>query len=99
MSNVRRFMHTPAITNLWISAEHWPEEQWTPADAIVDIKATLHDGTSWVVTVCTFAHVNTLTSQWAKSGECLNGQYLWAANLILATSTSRSAIEAALEDL
>ena len=92
-------MNIPRLSDLWISAEHWVKGQWNPIDDIVDIKATLQDGTSWVATVCSYKHVETLRSKWSESGECLNGQYVWASNLILAVDTSRQTIEAMLTNL
>jgi len=87
------------IENIWISAEHWAECEWNPDDEIVDVIVTLADGSRWVATVCSFKHVQTLTSRWSNSGECLGGRYLWAKNLILVTSTSRSTIEETMFDL
>jgi len=92
-------MNVGTIKLLWISAEHWAENQWTPDDDIVDIKVTLQDETCWIATVCSFQHVNTLKLKWSESGECLSGRYLWAANLILAADTSRSTIETMLQNL
>jgi hypothetical protein len=92
-------MSTPRTFDLWISAEHWVKGQWNPIDDVVDIKATLQDGTAWVATVCSYKHVETLRSKWSESGECLRGQYVWASNLILAVDTSRQTIEATLADL
>jgi len=92
-------MSTSRLFDLWISAEHWVKGQWNPTDDIVDIRATLQDGTGWVASVCSYKHVETLRSKWSASGDCLKGQYVWAANLILAIDTSRPTIEAMLKDL
>ena len=68
---------------LWIEAEEWPAGEWTPADAVTDAIVTLDDGTRWVASFCSFAHLATLRANCAESGENLGGKYLWASDLIL----------------
>ncbi|WP_090446051.1 hypothetical protein [Duganella sp. CF458] len=92
-------MSTVKIDNIWIDAEHWAEGEWRPDDEIVDVLVTLIDGSRWEATTCSFKHVQTLTSRWSRSGECLGGRYFWAKNLILVTDTSRTTIEQTILDL
>ncbi len=92
-------MFTAKIDNIWIDAEHWIEGEWRPDDEVVDVIVTLEDGSRWEATVCSFMHVQTLTLKWSSSGECLNGRYFWAKNLILVTDTSRTTIEQTMLDL
>ena len=84
---------------VWIEAEEWAPGQWTPRDDVTDAIVTLADGTRWVATFCAFDHVSGLRGNCAQNGECLNGKYLWASDLILIDDTSRASIEAAVRDL
>ena len=84
---------------LWIEAEEWPAGEWTPADAVTDAVVTLDDGTRWVGSCCSFAHLATLRANCAETGENLGGKYLWASDLILVDDTSRASLEAVVRDL
>jgi hypothetical protein len=84
---------------LWIEAEEWPAGEWEPADSVTDVVATLGDGSRWVATCCTFAHLETLRRNCAESGENLGGKYLWASDLVLVDDTSRASLAAVVSDL
>lgn len=84
---------------LWIEAEEWPPGEWAPADAVTDALVTLADGSRWVASCCSFAHLDTLRRNCAESGENLDGKYLWASDLILVDDTSRASLEAVVRDL
>jgi hypothetical protein len=92
-------MSSTNFGTIWIDAEHWAEGEWDPANEIVDVTVTLTDGSRWAATACSFKHVQTLTSRWSHSGECLGGGYLWAKNLILVKDTSRASLEETMMDL
>lgn len=84
---------------LWIEAEEWAPGEWNPADDVTDAVVTLADGSRWVASFCTFAHLATLRANCAESGECLGGKYLWASDLVLVDDTSRPSLEAVVTDL
>ncbi len=84
---------------LWIEAEEWEAGEWQPADSVTDAIVTLADGTQWVATMCSFAHVASLRARCGENGECLSGKYLWASDLILIDETSRASIDAVVRDL
>ena len=84
---------------VWIEAEHWAPGEWQPANDVTDAIVTLPDGSRWSGTFCAFAHVDQLRANWAASGECLGGKYLWVSDLILIDDTSRASIEAVVRDL
>jgi hypothetical protein len=84
---------------LWIEAEEWPAGEWVPGDAVTDVVATLDDGTRWIATFCSFAHLDTLRRACAETGESLGGKYLWASDLILIEDTSRASITAVVSDI
>jgi hypothetical protein len=85
--------------DLWIEAEEWPADEWTPADAVTDVVLTLSDGTRWVATFCAFAHLDTLRAACRATGENLSGKYLWASDLILVDDTSRESVRTVVADL
>jgi len=87
------------LSNIWLSSEEWAATDTDPQDEIIDVIATLTDGSRWSATICTFKHVETLRNVWQATGECLSGKYLWAANLILASDISRPTVESLINDL
>jgi hypothetical protein len=87
------------LSNLWLSCEEWTESGADPEDEIIDVLATLSDGSRWSATICTYKHVESLRKISLLSGECLSGKYFWAANLILAADTLRPTVEALIADL
>jgi hypothetical protein len=91
-------MSAPSF-ELWIEAEEWPTGEWQPDDAVTDAVVTLDDGTRWIATFCTFAHLETLRRACAATGENLGGKYLWASDLILIDDTSRESLTAAVADI
>ena len=90
---------TDAAFELWIEAEEWPAGEWRPDDAVTDVVVTLGDGSRWVATFCTFAHLDTLRQTCVTTGENLGGKYLWASDLILVDDSSRASIEEVVRDL
>lgn len=92
-------MNLTTVTKLWLSSDCWEEGSHKPEDDCVDVAVTVADGTRWVATFCSFQHVQTLRSRWARSGECLSGRYVWMTNMILVVDTSRQTIEHVIQDL
>src|SRR5689334_9907572 len=84
---------------LWIEAEEWPEGEWDPADAVTDVVVTLGDGSRWIATCCSFAHVEQLRRNCVESGENLGGRYLWASDLVLVDDTSRPTLTMVVGDI
>ncbi len=85
--------------SIWLEAEHWGPGEWNPPDDLTDAIVTLGDGTRWVASFCSYAHVETLRVRFAATGDCLGGRYLWLSDLILVEDTSRATIEAVIRDL
>jgi hypothetical protein len=85
--------------DLWIEAEEWPAGEWDPRDAVTDVVVTLGDGTRWIATFCTFAHLDALRTACTTTGENLGGKYLWASDLILIDDSSRDSVAAVVADL
>lgn len=62
-------------------------------DANVDVELIEPDGQRWSATFFTLDNVKTLLSRWARTGECADGTYLWAADLVLVEVLSLEAIK------
>jgi len=84
---------------LWIEAEEWTEGEWDPADAVTDVVVTLGDGSRWIATCCSIAHVEQLRRNCVESGENLGGRYLWASDLVLVDDTSRPTLTLVVGDI
>ncbi len=93
----------PRITeggfSVWIEADHWTPGSWDPRDTNSDVIVTLADGTRWTAAFVTFRNVETLRANYAASGECLRGAYVWCTNMILVDEITRERIEAVVSDL
>lgn len=84
---------------MWLQAEQSEPGTYDPADDLTDAIVTLGDGTRWVASFCSYAHVGSIRQHLAANGECLAGRYLWISDLILIEDTSRATIEEVVRDL
>lgn len=50
-------------------------------------------GGEWVATFFSYKNVTTLAKKNEASGECLNGKYFWATDMILVDQLSRERVE------
>ncbi|TBO61557.1 hypothetical protein EYS09_00745 [Streptomyces kasugaensis] len=46
----------------------------------VDAEVRLPDGSRWSTTIFTVAEIERLMTQWADTGEALNGRYFWCSD-------------------
>jgi hypothetical protein len=68
-------------------------------NANVDVEVTDADGTRWTATFFTLGNLEALFQKNAVTGECRNGLYLWASDMILVREISSEVIEATVADL
>ncbi len=68
---------------IWIEAEKWTEGTLNIYDDNTDVIVQFEDGTRWSATFFTYLNINRLTEKNKKTGECLNGNYFWASNMVL----------------
>jgi len=85
--------------NLWIEAGQWAPGQWKPADCNSDVIVSFEQGTKWVATFFTYQNVSSLAKKNQSTGECLNGKYFWATDMILVDELTRERIEEVVSDL
>ena len=68
-------------------------------DCNSDVIFELSDGTKWKATFFTYKNIETLRKKNQSSGECLNGAFFCAADMILISEMSQDIIRAVLEEL
>ena len=79
--------------SLWIEAEEWLPEDWTPVDTNSDVHVAFENGTRWVATFFSYQNILSLAEKNRTTGECLRGKYCWATDMILVDEVSRTRIE------
>jgi hypothetical protein len=52
-----------------------------------------------VATFFSYTNITTLTAKNRDSGECLNGRYFWASDMVLVDEVTRERIEQVITDL
>ena len=85
--------------SIWIEAEEWADGEWTPADGNTDVIVKVENGKSWVATFFSYQNVLSLAEKNRKSGECLNGKYFVATDMVLVDVVSRERIEEVVAEM
>ena len=81
-------------------ALHFPGGLTEPTeDDNVDVRIELLDGRAFSVTFFTVANLVTLMARWGKTGECANGLYIWAKNMVVVQEISQAVITKVVQDL
>jgi len=79
---------------------HFPAGLTEPTeDDNVDVRIELADGRAYSLTFFTIANLATLMARWGKTGECANGLYVWAKNMIVVQEISQTVITKVVQDL
>lgn len=65
----------------------------------VDVHVHLHDGRRFTGLFGTLADVQAAMDRYQSSGECLDGRYFWAAQLVLVDRANVETIVAVVEDM
>lgn len=91
-------MEKTFIENIWYE---FSEAQNTVDrfDCNSDVIFELNDGSKWTATFFTYQNIETLRKKNQLSGECLNGTYFCAADMILVSEMSEETIKAILQEL
>ncbi len=87
------------IKKIWIEAENWAKGEWNPKNDNTDVIVTFENGTKYVATFFTYSNIESLTIKNKQTGECMNGKYFWASDMILVDECSRANIELIINDL
>ncbi|MFF2755214.1 hypothetical protein ACFVR1_15855 [Psychrobacillus sp. NPDC058041] len=78
--------------NIWIEAEEWESKEWDVEDVNTDVKVTLPDRSVWMATFFTYKNIQNLREKNEKTGECMNGTYFQASDMVLIDIASRERI-------
>ena len=87
------------IKEIWIEAEERAIGEWNPEDDNTDVIVTIDDYSKYIATFFTYNNIQSLVEKNKKTGECMNGSYFWASEMILIESCSRQRIEKVIEHL
>lgn len=68
-------------------------------DDNVDVLIDVDDGRSFSATFFTIKNLQTLMKRYRDSGECAQGVYVWATDMIVVESISKEIIERVVADL
>ena len=74
-------------------------ERASDLSGFVDVHVHLHDGRRFTGLFGTLADVQATMDRYQSSGECLNGRYFWAAELVLVDRANVETIVAAVVDM
>lgn len=88
-----------SITEIYIAAENWVEGEWNYEDDNTDVIVTSSDNKRYVATFFTYQNIESLRKKNNRTGECSNGKYFWASDMILIEECSRKSIENIIEHL
>jgi len=64
-----------------------------------DVIVTLHNGNRYVATFFTYENIEHLRRKNQKTGECLNGRYFWASDMIIVERINRREVKEIIEHL
>ena len=85
--------------SIWIEAEEWAEGEWDFLNENTDVIVKFNDGARWVASFFTYRNITKLAEKNKKTGECLNGKYFWASDMILVDEVNRERIEEIIQHL
>ena len=78
--------------NIWIEAEEWETKEWDVEDVNTDVKVTLPDRSVWMATFFTYKNIQSLREKNEQTGECMNGTYFQASDMVLIDIATRERI-------
>ena len=70
-----------------------------PLDENIDVEVVFEDGTRYVATFFTLANIKMLFEKNARTGECANGTYFWASDMIIVRALTMESVYRAVADL
>jgi len=89
------------IKRIWIESEAWDPKVGPHSETNnnTDVSVEFEDGSVYGAVFFTYENIEDLRKKNKKTGECLNGRYLWARNMIIVESISRKEIEEVIAHL
>ena len=74
-------------------------ELWDVRDDNIDIEVDLRDGRRFAATFFTVKNLTSLLEKFRESGECANGTFVWAVEMIVLRDLTDVSIHATIRDL
>ncbi len=65
----------------------------------IDVVVYDADGLIYTATLFTLKNIETLLERWRSTGECLNGKYFWAADMLIVEKLTVETIESVVDGL
>jgi len=84
---------------IWIEAEQWAEGKLNINNDNTDVIVEFDNNTRWYASFFTYNNINKLVEKNKKTGECLNGKYFWASDMVLVDEVGRERIEEVVKHL
>jgi len=70
-----------------------------PIDDNVDVEIKMDDGRVYSATFFTMENIKRLLQDYQTSGECANGTYIWAADMIIVNRLTEKVIRESIDGL
>ena len=86
------------ITSIWFESDNWAEP-YDENDDNMDVIFTLSDRTKWVASFFTYQNILSLNRKNKTTGECLNGLYFCATDMILIEKLTKDNIQKVLNEM
>lgn len=83
--------------SVWIEAEEWADGEWDIQNGNTDVIVEFDNKKRWVASFFTYSNISKLVEKNKITGECLNGKYFWASDMILVDEISRERIQEVIE--
>jgi len=74
-------------------------QKWDVLDDNVDVEVRFPDGRRYTATFFTLKNLESLFKKNRETGECLNGMYLWAIEMIIVENLERSTMTSTVKNL
>lgn len=87
-----------SIEEIWFELSD-VQDPVDPLDCNSDVIFQLSDGSKWAATFFTYRNIETLRKKNQLTGECLNGRYFCAADMILISEMSKEIILSVLQEM
>lgn len=82
-----------------LETEFWEKYSWTPQDCNSNAWVKFENGERWVATFFTYKNILSLREKNQKTGECLNGKYFCATDMILIDEINQKLIETVIKEM
>jgi hypothetical protein len=73
-------------------------EEYNKNDGNLDVFVSLN-GETYMATFFTYKNINKLINTYKETGECLNGRYFWASDMILTEDLNMNTIREVTRDM